>query len=48
MRTIDIIQPGAPIPTSLCQAEADSSLESQVELTGMLSSREQNPFPIPP
>ena len=25
-----------------------SSLESQVELTGMLSSREQNPFPIPP
>ena len=24
-----------------------SSLESQVELTGMLSSREQNPFPIP-
>ena len=25
-----------------------SSLESQVELTGMLSSREQNPLPIPP
>ena len=24
-----------------------SSLESQVELTGMLSSREQNPLPIP-
>ena len=24
-----------------------SSLESQVELTGMLSSREQKPFPIP-
>ena len=33
--------------TTLFYLANHSSLESQVELTGMLSSREQNPLPIP-
>ena len=31
--------------TTLFSTANHSSLESQVELTGMLSSREQNPYP---
>jgi len=32
VRTIDIIQPGAPIPTSLCQAEAGQKYISKIKI----------------